>query len=166
MEAVVEMESSACVPQVGSLASRARNDGKMRALFCAQLGKNKIHSIELALFRARGKYLIANALTYSQPATAMRDMLLICRQTAQRVAVFGYSILQLTAGMRQGSPSLGCSVRCAHTRDVIGGIHLPRLKMMEAEPPELFPIGKRRLHPQKCFFTTRTVNGMLLNHTP
>ena len=31
----------ACVPKVGSLASRARNDGKMRALFCAQLGKPK-----------------------------------------------------------------------------------------------------------------------------
>jgi hypothetical protein len=138
MEAVVEMESSACVPKVGSLASRARNDGKMRALFCAQLGKDKILSIELALVRDRGKYLIANALTYFRPATTMRDMLLICQETAQRVAVFGYSILQLPGGMRQGSPSLGCSVRCAHTRHVIGGIHLPRLNMVEAEPPDCF----------------------------
>lgn len=35
----VEMESSACVPKVGSLASRARND--FPALFYAQLGKTK-----------------------------------------------------------------------------------------------------------------------------
>jgi hypothetical protein len=95
----------------------------MRALFCAQLGKNRIHSIELALVRARGKYLIANALTYFHPATAMRDMLLICQETAQRVAVFGCSMLQLTEGMRQGQgpESLGCSVRCAHTPAMSSG---------------------------------------------
>ena len=52
----------------------------------------------------------------------------------------------------------------AHTRDVIGQIHLPRLKMMEAEPPEFSSTGKRHVHPQKCFFSTRTVNEILLNH--
>lgn len=93
----MEMESSACVQRLAlaGLASRALGTtGKSVgscAILRAQLGKNKIHSIELALVHVRGKYLFANALSYLQPATTMRDMLLLCRETAQRVAVFGGS---------------------------------------------------------------------------
>jgi hypothetical protein len=160
----VEMESSACVPKVGSLASRARN-GKMRALFCAQLGKNRIHSIELALVRARGKYLIANALTYFHPATTMRDMLLICQETAQRVAVFGCSILQLTEGMRQGPESLGCSVRCAHTPAMSSGESTSRWK--QSLPTCSQPATGIFTHKNVSSLGTQTVNnGILLKHTP
>ena len=87
----MEMESSGLCAK-GWQPRLARSERRENA--CAILrptGETKIHSIELALVRARGKYLIANALTYFQPATTMRDMLLICQETAQRVAVFGYS---------------------------------------------------------------------------
>ena len=60
--------------------------------------------------------------------------------------------------MRQGSP--GSHFRFdahAHTHDVIGRIHLPRLG---DEPPEC-STGIRQTHPQSSF-TTRTVNDILL----
>ena len=153
MEAVEEMESSACVQKVGSLTSCARNDGNLR-YFAPNWGKHKIRSIELPLLHARGKCPIANALSYFLPATTMRDMPLICQETAQLGAVFAYSTHQPAEGMRQGkSWALGwaATFRCTCPPCHRGKSTCHAcLKMMEAASE--FPTGKRHVRPQLRYF--------------
>jgi len=61
-----------------------------------RLGKNKIHSIESGClcFTSEANIESSIALFYYEEATTMRDMLHSRQETAQRVAVFGHSLIE------------------------------------------------------------------------
>jgi hypothetical protein len=135
------------------------------ALFCAQLGENKIHSIELALLHARGKYLIANALTYFQRATTYHARYATYSYVEKQRSALRYFVIRLTnwlnVGMRQGSPVLGWAATFdARTTEACpmssGRIHLPRLlEDADGSRASDFPTGKRHLHPQSLVSYTK-----------
>ena len=150
---------TANLERFGSLASCA--GGSLGTTgFCAILrstGENKIHSIELALLHARGKYLIANALTYFQRATTYHARYATYSYVEKQRSALRYFVIRLTnwlnVGMRQGSRVLGWAATFdARTTEACpmssGRIHLPRLlEDADGSRASDFPTGKRHLSP-------------------